>query len=123
MTTNINNKTAEGFIREMDAALDIGDWQTAQEISIEAARHYPDNREIYRYAYILTTSKVTVSQSDPKKRKNIQASRQWMRKNWQKYRGNWVAVKAGELLATAKSFDELVVQLEKTQGTLLTVIH
>ncbi len=26
MTTNINNKTAEYFIREMDAALDIGDW-------------------------------------------------------------------------------------------------
>jgi len=25
MTTNINNKTAEYFIREMDAALDIGD--------------------------------------------------------------------------------------------------
>jgi hypothetical protein len=123
MATNINNKTAECFIREMDAALDIGDWQSAQEISIEAARHYPDNREIYRYAYILAPSKVTVSPSDPEKRKNIQASRQWMRKNWQKYRGNWVAVKAGELLATAKSFDELVVQLENTQGTLLTVIH
>jgi len=46
-----------------------------------------------------------------------------MRENWQKYRGNWVAVKAGKLLATAKSFDELVVQLEKTQGTWLTVIH
>ncbi|NJK76497.1 MAG: pentapeptide repeat-containing protein [Microcoleus sp. SU_5_6] len=26
-TTNINNKTVEHFIREMDAALDIGDWQ------------------------------------------------------------------------------------------------
>jgi len=25
MTTNINNKTAEYFIREMDAALDLGD--------------------------------------------------------------------------------------------------
>ncbi len=37
----------------------------AQEISIEAARHYPDNGEIYRYAYILATSKVTVSPSDP----------------------------------------------------------
>jgi hypothetical protein len=33
-TTNINNKTAEHFILEMDAALDIGDWQTAQQISI-----------------------------------------------------------------------------------------
>ena len=75
MTTNINNKTAEGFIREMDAALDIGDWQTAQEISIEAARHYPDHRKIYRYAYILAPSKVTVSPSVPEKRKNIQASR------------------------------------------------
>jgi len=101
MTTNINNKTAEYFIREMDAALDIGDWQSPQEISIDAARHYPDNGEIYRYAYILATSKVTVSPSDPEKRKNIQASRQWMRENWQKYRRNWVAVKAGKLLATA----------------------
>jgi len=45
MTTNINNKTAEYFIREMEAALDIGDWQSTQEISIEAARHYPDNEE------------------------------------------------------------------------------
>ena len=63
----------------MDAALDIGNWQSAQEISIEAARHYPDNGEIYRYAYILPTSKVTVSPSAPEKRKNIPASRQWMR--------------------------------------------
>jgi hypothetical protein len=45
-----------------------------------------------------------------------------MKENWQKYRGNWVAVKASELLATAKSFNEVVVQLEDTQGTLLTVI-
>ncbi len=37
----------------------------SQEISIEAARHYPDNGEIYPYAYILATSKVTVSPSDP----------------------------------------------------------
>ena len=65
MTTNINNKTAEYFIPEMDAAFDINDWQSAQEISIEAARHYPDNGEIYRYAYILAPSKVTVSPSDP----------------------------------------------------------
>lgn len=38
---------------------------------------------------------------------------EWMRRNWNDYRGQWVALLRGELLAHSESLDEVVFVLKK----------
>ena len=116
-------KTPEGYIQAMEAALKKGDFYTAQALSIEAGKDYPDHGEVQRYAYILAPAKITTSPSDPERRKTIQANREWIKQNRNKYRNRWVAVRSGELLADANSLDDLVDGLDDTTNVLLTVLY
>lgn len=116
-------KTPEGFIEAMEVALKKGDFYTAQGLSIEAGKHYPDHAEVQRYAYILAPAKITTSPSDPERRKTIQANREWIKQNRDKYRNRWVAVRSGELLADASSLDELADKLDDRNNVLFTVLY
>ena len=116
-------KTPEGYIQAMEAALKKGDFYTAQALSIEAGKDYPDHAEVQRYAYILAPAKITTSKSDPERRKTIQADREWMKQNRHKYRNRWVALRSGRLLADAASVDELAERVGDLKGLFFTVIY
>lgn len=116
-------KTPEGFIEAMEVALKKGDFYTAQGLSIEAGKHYPDHAEVQRYAYILAPAKITTSPSDPERRKTIQANREWMKENRANYRNRWVALRSGKLLADAASVDELADIVGDLKGLFFTVIY
>jgi len=116
-------KSPEEFIQAMDAALDKGDFYTAQRISIEAGQHYPEHSDVQRYAYILAPAKVTVKPSDPEKRKSMQASREWIRQNLPTYRHRWIALRNGELVADGASLDELADRVDTFKGLYITVLH
>ncbi|OCR01324.1 hypothetical protein BCD67_12465 [Oscillatoriales cyanobacterium USR001] len=116
-------KSPEEFIKDMDAALDRGDFYAAQRISIEAGQLYPEHSDVQKYAYILAPAKVTVKPSDPEQRKNMQASREWIRQNLPTYRHRWIALRSGELVADAASLDELADRLDDTIGLYITVLH
>jgi len=42
----MTNKTPEEYIQAMRTALSTGDLSAAQQLSIQAAKHYPDNNDI-----------------------------------------------------------------------------
>ncbi|MBC6455050.1 MAG: hypothetical protein GDA43_19105 [Hormoscilla sp. SP5CHS1] len=110
------NKSPEEYIQSMRTALGQGDLKTAVKI-------YPDAVDIQQCAYVLAPTKVTSSPSTPEQRKMIRANLEWKKQNREKYRSRWVAVRSGELLADASSFDELVEQLDDIKDVLLTVIY
>ncbi|MBC6423231.1 MAG: hypothetical protein GDA38_18220 [Hormoscilla sp. SP12CHS1] len=110
------NKSPEEYIQSMRTALGQGDLKTAVQI-------YPDAVDIQQCAYVLAPTKVTSSPSTPEQRKMIRANLEWKKQNREKYRSRWVAVRSGELLADASSFDELVEQLDDIKDVLLTVIY
>lgn len=120
---DLANASPQDFIQAIRTALEKGDFYKAQQLSIEAVKHYPDSEHIKNCAYILGPAKVTFSPSNPEERKNQQANREWMRANRYNYQNRWVAVRNGQLLATGSSIDELVEQLDDTKGVLLTVIY
>ncbi|MBC6475529.1 MAG: hypothetical protein GDA48_24250 [Hormoscilla sp. GM102CHS1] len=117
------NKSPEEYIQSMRTALEQGDLKTAQELAASAVKIYPDAVDIQQCAYVLAPTKVTSSPSTPEKRKMIRANLEWKKQNREKYRSRWVAVRSGELLADASSFDELVEQLDGIKDVLLTVIY
>lgn len=79
--------------------------------------HFPSMRVIYNF---LDRPKVTVRKSE--NRLNVLKNQQWIKTHRQEYKGRWVALRDGELLADSNSVDELIKQVNSSKNTLLTVI-
>ncbi|NER38268.1 MAG: hypothetical protein F6J93_30655 [Oscillatoria sp. SIO1A7] len=93
------------------------------KIATEGLEHYPDHAELQKYAYILAPPKVRVVKAGG--HPEVRANREWIEQNQAEYRGHWVAIKNGELLATGKSHDEVIdlVGIIKNTGILVTPIY
>ncbi|HLO48065.1 MAG TPA: hypothetical protein VK211_06545 [Kamptonema sp.] len=113
----------EEYIEAMRTILNSGDFAGAQQLSFKAVEHYPDHAEIKKIARILAPSLVRVIKepTDPK----IWLNQEWIKQNRMQYRGNWVALKDGKLLAIGKNVDELAEQVGdiKEQRIFVTAIY
>jgi hypothetical protein len=45
----------------------------------------------------------------------------WLKQHWDEYRGKWIAVRHGELLAAADSLDEIVDQVGELKNSKIMV--
>jgi hypothetical protein len=106
------------FIHAIQTALESSDRETAQQLSIQAVKHYPQHEEILKYAHILAPPKVTVEKRLPDR--DPEVNQDWIKQNRTQYRGQWVALRNGQLLASASSIDRLVEQLSDKKGVFLT---
>ena len=113
----------EEYIEAMRTILNSGDFAGAQQLSFKAVEHYPDHAEIKKIARILAPSVVRVRKEprDP----NVLVNQNWIKQNRMQYRGNWVALKDGKLLAIGKNVDELVEQVGdiKEKRIFVTAIY
>ncbi|MCL1465633.1 DUF5678 domain-containing protein [Argonema galeatum] len=121
----MNYTTPEDFIEEMRQALSSGNHTKAEQLSIQAIKHYPDNEDIKKCAYILAPAKATVSKRNDIDREGLKKSREWVNQQRinRKYLNQWVAVQNGKLLAAANSIDELFERVSDTKNVLFTVIY
>lgn len=111
----------ENFIHAIQTALKSGDYGTAQQLSLQAVKHYPKQEELLKYAYVLAPPKVTVDKRPPDR--DIQVNQDWVKQHRNQYWGQWVALHNGQLLASASSINELVEQLSDKKGVFLTAIY
>jgi len=111
----------EDFIHAIQTALKSGDYGTAQQLSIEAVKHYPKQEELLKYAHVLAPPKVTVDKR-PLNR-DTEVNQDWVRQHRNQYRGQWVALCNGHLLASANSINQLIEQLSDKKGVFLTAIY
>jgi hypothetical protein len=111
---------AEDIIRAMDLALEVGAYGTARTLSEIGARQFPDHEVVRKYARILGPAKIlrTGLPPDP----GAAADIRWLKKHSSEYRGRWVALKDGELLESADSFEQLLQKYPARSGVLLTHI-
>lgn len=115
--------TPKEFLLAADLEMERGDWNGAWKIATEGLQHFPDHAELQKYAYILAPPKVTVVPRDPSR--DVRADREWLKQNRAEYRGRWVAIKNGQLLAVGNSYDEVRAQVGpvKNTGILITKIY
>ncbi|MFB2892789.1 DUF5678 domain-containing protein [Aerosakkonemataceae cyanobacterium BLCC-F50] len=115
--------TPEEYINAADRELDRYDWKAAWQIATEGLKHYPEHQELQKYAYILAPAKITTV--DRGGHPEIQADHEWIKKNIAEYRGRWVALKNGKLLASGNDLDEIIKQIGeiKNTGILVTPIY
>jgi hypothetical protein len=107
----------------VDVTFDL-DSPTPIEIPIDglffepAQTVFPSIRLVYNF---LHSSKITTT--NPREISDFPANRQWLKEHRAKYRGKWVALQKGHLLAEAPSANELIQKLDSIQHVLLTAVY
>lgn len=98
-------------------ALTAGAFLQARRISAEGHRLYPENTELANMARILAPPKV-LSKGSANPSRHL--DQEWLRQHAHEYRGQWLAIKDGKLLAAASTARELKSLIADTKGMLVT---
>ena len=95
---------------ELLLAIDLALHQEMAALAIELAqlgkRLFPDHERIQQAARVLAPPVIRGVRSSHVR--GLRASMEWLREHAKEYRGQWVAVREGQLLGTAESLKELV---------------
>ncbi len=110
-----DNQEANAFARAVTLALQTGAHLIARECALAGNRRFPDYLELQKMARILAppNAKSIPGQGNPSWR----ANRAWLQQHWDDYRGHWVALRQGQLLAVADDVNGLVAQVGELKGT------
>ena len=107
----MNADTPEELIQAIDLALCQGNFHQAKTLSNQASQDYPNHDKIQRYARILSSPDVPFYQLSRKPDTPLNLN--WVIRHREHYRGRWVALEKGHLIADASSLDELFAQVGK----------
>lgn len=117
------NPTPETFIEEIGRIIDSGTLRGAREVAEKGLALFPDHPELQRLHYVLRPFEVRsvpgFNSFDPT------PNYEWLKKNAHAYRGRWVGLDRGELVAASESFEEVHEALRDRdhRGTLIHHIH
>ncbi|HEX9941804.1 MAG TPA: DUF5678 domain-containing protein [Thermoanaerobaculia bacterium] len=100
--------TAEEFLEEIRQIFNSGTLRGAREVAERGLALYPDHPELRRLHYALRPFEVRVSTDPNHKMFDPTPSYEWLKKNAHAYRGKWVGLQNGELVAAADSLEEVL---------------
>jgi len=113
-------RSAQDFNRAIQCALAAGAFVAARNLAADGATRYPADAELVKAAHILAPPKVTVVHRPPDT--TWKANREWILAHRLEYRGQWVALRNGELIAAAKSGRALFEKINHAKDVLVTTI-
>jgi hypothetical protein len=119
-TIDWSQRPAVDFSCAIRWALAAGAFMAARNLATQGIEQYPDHQELQKFAYLLAPPKVLQRNLPPDP--SIRANRDWIRIHSAQYRGQWVALRSGELLATASSLHVLTHQLGISRDILFTKV-
>jgi hypothetical protein len=117
---NWSQRPATDFARAVRSALATGAHLLARKLAEYGHRLYPNHQELAKMAHILAPPRVVRTDIPPAP--SLQANQEWLRVHGDEYRGQWVALRDGILLATAATTRQLRAYLESTDGVLITKV-
>lgn len=115
-----SQRPATDFARAVRLALATGAYLLARKLAEYGHRLYPNHQELAKMAHILAPPRVVRTDIPPAP--SLQANQEWLRVHCDEYRGQWVALRDGILLATAATTRQLRAYLESTDGVLITKV-
>lgn len=111
------DRTAQEFAEAVQLALAAGAHMMARRLAIEGARMYPENAVLAKMARVLAPPRFL---GPTPSRPSTKANRQWLIEHAEAYRGKWVALKEGRLVAAGDSVAELKAQVHDLKGLMIT---
>ena len=116
-----SKRSARDFTQAVRWALEAGAYRAATLLATEGAERFPRHAELAKMARILAPPKVIRSDLPPDP--SIAADMDWLRAHYNEYRGQWIALRNGQLLGTANSLRELADKIGDIQGVLLAPVY
>ncbi|GAB4459566.1 MAG: hypothetical protein Fur0044_52260 [Anaerolineae bacterium] len=110
----------EELLRTIDLALSLELSSLAIKLAQQGRRLFPKHERIQQAARVLTPPvgrEVSTAYTQ-----NLSASQLWLREHAPEYRGRWVAVREGELVATGESLQELTTVIGEDEDLTNTLI-
>ncbi len=118
---NTSSYTPDDYVCDIGQALAIRDAGAARQLALEGAKRYPEHAELRKCAYVLAPPPGKVMPSTPERRAAVKANGTWLKAHGQEYRGQWIALRAGQLLHASPSFDALIAQVGDVRGRNILV--
>jgi hypothetical protein len=114
------NPTPETFLEEIRRIINSGTLRGAREVAEQGLALYPEHPELQRLHRVLRPFEVRVSSywKTPDPLPNYE----WLKKNAREYRGKWVGLDGGELVAAADTLEE-VLQAFGERDPRGTLVH
>lgn len=107
----------QDIARAVRLALAAGAPLTARQLSVEGYHLYPEDAELAKMAHILAPPKVLgTSPANPSRR----LDQEWLRHHAHEYRGQWIALKDGALVAAAPTAKQLKSLVPEMNSILVT---
>ena len=113
--------TPDDIVHAIRQALATGEFGCARQLAMDGATRYPAHQELQQCARVLAPP--TVPRVGRTQTAAARANRAWLKAHWHEHIGQWVAVRDGQFVHVALSFDQLVTHLDDPHGLLLTKIH
>lgn len=112
------------FVRAIELALSLELATLARDLAQKGALLYPDYEKLEQAARVLAPPSVRPKPDMPPAR-GLKASMTWLSEHASPYRGLWVAVRCGRLIAEAPTLRELEASIGQdgdVEGTIVTKV-
>jgi hypothetical protein len=113
-------RPASDFLRAVQMALGAGAHLAARRLASEGAKLYPNHQELSKIANLLAPPRII--ESKPPSDSSISDNQAWLRSHTDEYRGWWVALYDGNLVAAAETVSDLKSRLDTTSGLMITKV-
>ena len=115
-----SQRPASDFTRGVRLALAAGAHLFARNLAALGAQRYPNHQELQVTSRVLAPPRVLRTDVPPDP--SWRANRVWLSSHADEYRGQWVALQEGELLAFAATVGALRSQLDSVGGVMITKV-
>lgn len=113
-------RPAADFVRAVRLALAAGAHLLARNLAAEGSRLYPGHLELCKMANILAPPRIV--NADIPATPSVRANQAWLRHHADEFKGQWVALREGTLLAAGATGREVWDRLESTDDVMLTKV-
>jgi hypothetical protein len=110
--------STKGFVDAVYLALKAGAHLAARNLATEGAQRYPQSPSLQKMSRLLSPPRVLRTNLPPVP--YLGANKEWMQNHAVEYRGRWVALREGKLVASAPTARELKAQVKAFEGILVT---
>jgi hypothetical protein len=112
--------SAAEFVEAVRLALKVGAHLTALNLVTRGVQRYPQNSSLQKMNRLLGPPRVLKTNLPPIP--SLKANTEWIHTHAVEYRGQWVALQEGRLIASASRVRELKAQAESLEGLLITKV-
>jgi hypothetical protein len=112
----------EELIRAIQASLFLDMVLLARELADEGRRVFPNDKRLEQWAIVLAPPKIVGTRPASGDAIGLEESHKWFQNNSAKYKGQWVAVRRGELLGVAPTLKALYDQIGHDKKTPDTIV-